>query len=82
MLFTTRHVLEVEQRLSRSGGNPLAATPTKDAVIKAYEKALPADFQLEPGNEIGTAKAKDKKEEFLSQVLARVVFDMLRHQTK
>ena len=29
-------------------------------------------FGLMPGNELGTAKAKDKKEEFLSQILARL----------
>lgn len=31
-----------------------------------------ADYQLQPGQEIGTARAKDKKEEFLSQILARL----------
>ena len=31
-----------------------------------------ADYQLQPGNEIGTARAKDKKDEFLSQILARL----------
>ena len=30
------------------------------------------EFQLEPSNDIGSAKAKDKKEEYLSQILARL----------
>lgn len=30
------------------------------------------DYGLTPGNELGSAKAKDKKEEFLSQILARL----------
>ena len=31
-----------------------------------------ADYKLEPGNDLGTAKAKDKKQEFLSQIIARL----------
>lgn len=31
-----------------------------------------ADYKLQPGNDLGSAKAKDKKEEFLSQILARL----------
>lgn len=31
-----------------------------------------AEYGLEPGNEVGSAKAKDKKEEFLSQILERL----------
>jgi type I restriction enzyme R subunit len=31
-----------------------------------------ADYKLEPNNDIGSAKAKDKKEEFLSQILVRL----------
>lgn len=38
--------------------------------LKLKEDA--ADYRLQPGNEIGTARAKDKKEEFLSQILARL----------
>ncbi|MDK1198830.1 DEAD/DEAH box helicase family protein [Cronobacter dublinensis] len=38
--------------------------------IKLQEDA--AEYQLTPGNDVGTAKAKDKKEEFLSQILARL----------
>ena len=30
------------------------------------------DYKLEPGNELGSAKAKDKKEEFLSQIISRL----------
>jgi len=30
------------------------------------------DYKLSPGNDLGSAKAKDKKEEFLSQILARL----------
>jgi len=30
------------------------------------------DYQLEPGDGLGSAKAKDKKEEFLSQIVARL----------
>jgi type I restriction enzyme R subunit len=30
------------------------------------------DYKLHPGNDFGSAKAKDKKEEFLSQILARL----------
>ena len=30
------------------------------------------EYRLEPSNDVGTAKAKDKKEEFLSQILARL----------
>ncbi len=30
------------------------------------------EYQLEPSNDIGSAKAKDKKEEYLSQILARL----------
>ncbi|MBW2185891.1 MAG: type I restriction endonuclease subunit R, partial [Deltaproteobacteria bacterium] len=30
------------------------------------------DYGLEPGSDLGTAKAKDKKEEFLSQILTRL----------
>jgi type I restriction enzyme, R subunit len=30
------------------------------------------DYKLRPGNDLGSAKAKDKKEEFLSQILARL----------
>ncbi len=30
------------------------------------------DYKLEPGNGLGSAKAKDKKEEFLSQIVARL----------
>ncbi len=30
------------------------------------------DYQLEPSNDLGSAKAKDKKEEFLSQILTRL----------
>ena len=32
-----------------------------------------ADYKLLPGNDLGSAKAKDKKEEFLSQILARLI---------
>ncbi len=38
--------------------------------IKLQEDA--AEYQLEPSNDVGSAKAKDKKEEFLSQILARL----------
>ncbi|MEH6650605.1 MAG: DEAD/DEAH box helicase family protein [Motiliproteus sp.] len=31
-----------------------------------------ADYKLEPSSDIGTAKAKDKKEEFLSEILVRL----------
>lgn len=31
-----------------------------------------ADYKLEPGDGLGTAKAKDKKEEFLSQIITRL----------
>jgi len=31
-----------------------------------------ADYKLQPGNDLGSAKAKDKKEEFLSQILTRL----------
>lgn len=31
-----------------------------------------AEYKLEPGDELGTAKAKDKQEEFLSQIIARL----------
>ncbi|WP_426766414.1 type I restriction endonuclease subunit R [Erwinia aphidicola] len=30
------------------------------------------DYKLKPGNEVGTAKPKDKKEEFMSRILARL----------
>lgn len=30
------------------------------------------EYQLEPANDVGSARAKDKKEEFLSQILARL----------
>ena len=30
------------------------------------------DYKLQPGNDLGSAKPKDKKEEFLSQILARL----------
>ena len=30
------------------------------------------DYKLQPGNDLGSAKAKDTKEEFLSQILARL----------
>lgn len=30
------------------------------------------DYRLEPGNEMGSARAKDKKEEFLSQIINRL----------
>ncbi|WP_434631281.1 type I restriction endonuclease subunit R [Chromobacterium sp. CV08] len=30
------------------------------------------DYLLQPGNEMGSAKAKDKKEEFLSQIISRL----------
>lgn len=30
------------------------------------------EYKLQPGSELGSAKAKDKKEEFLSQILARL----------
>ncbi|USE38911.1 hypothetical protein [Endozoicomonas sp. SCSIO W0465] len=30
------------------------------------------EYKLEPGSEMGTAKPKDKKEEFVSQILARL----------
>lgn len=35
-------------------------------------KANSTEHKLEPGNELGTAKAKDKKEDFLSQVIQRL----------
>ncbi len=38
--------------------------------LKLKEDA--ADYQLQPGSDMGTARAKDKKEEFLSQILARL----------
>lgn len=38
--------------------------------IKLQEDA--ADYQLEPGNDVGTAKPKDKKEAFLSHILERL----------
>ncbi|MGB5446604.1 MAG: type I restriction endonuclease subunit R, partial [Psychromonas sp.] len=38
--------------------------------IKLKEDA--PDYKLEAGNEVGSGKAKDKKEEFLSQILARL----------
>jgi type I restriction enzyme R subunit len=31
-----------------------------------------AEYKLQPGSEIGTGKPKDKKEEFMSQILARL----------
>jgi type I restriction enzyme R subunit len=31
-----------------------------------------ADYKLEPGDAVGTAKAKDKKQEFLSQIIERL----------
>jgi type I restriction enzyme R subunit len=31
-----------------------------------------ADYELEPGDSMGTAKAKDPKEEFLSQIISRL----------
>lgn len=31
-----------------------------------------SDYKLHPGNDLGSAKAKDKKEELLSQILARL----------
>ncbi|WP_119394483.1 type I restriction endonuclease subunit R [Salinibius halmophilus] len=38
--------------------------------IKLQEDA--DDYKLQPGNESGTAKPKDKKEEFLSQIIAKL----------
>lgn len=38
--------------------------------IKLQEDA--ADYKLEPGNDVGTAKPKDKKEAFLSHILERL----------
>ena len=35
-------------------------------------KADSTEHKLEPGNDLGTAKAKDKKEDFLSQILSRM----------
>ncbi len=35
-------------------------------------KADSTEYKLEPGNELGTAKPKDKKEDFLSQILSRM----------
>lgn len=35
-------------------------------------KADSTEHKLEPGNELGTAKPKDKKEDFLSQILSRM----------
>lgn len=31
-----------------------------------------AEYKLEPSNDLGTARAKDKKEEFISQIIARL----------
>jgi len=39
----------------------------QDLVMEAQ-----ADYRLQPGSDFGTAKPKDKKEEFLSQILARL----------
>lgn len=43
-----------------------------------------ADYELVPGDAVGTAKAKDSKEEFLSQIIARLnelfITDMLTDQ--
>ena len=38
--------------------------------IKLKEDA--EDFKLEPGNDLGAAKPRDKKEEFLSQIIERL----------
>ncbi len=38
--------------------------------IKLKEDA--EDFQLEPSNDLGAAKPRDKKEEFLSQIIERL----------
>lgn len=38
--------------------------------IKLQEEA--PEYKLKPGNDVGTAKAKDKKEEFMSHILARL----------
>lgn len=38
--------------------------------IKLKEDA--ADYQLKPGNDVGTAKPKDKKEDFMSRILERL----------
>ncbi len=38
--------------------------------LKLKEDA--GEYQLEPGDELGTAKPKDKKEEFLSQIISRL----------
>lgn len=38
--------------------------------LKLQEDA--AEYKIKPGNDIGTAKPKDKKEEFLSNILARL----------
>ncbi|WP_067582970.1 type I restriction endonuclease subunit R [Endozoicomonas ascidiicola] len=43
--------------------------------IALHEKQLQEDqedYKLEPGSDVGTAKAKDKKEEFMSQIVARL----------
>jgi type I restriction enzyme R subunit len=39
----------------------------QDLVMEAQ-----ADYKLQPGSDFGTAKPKDKKEEYLSQILARL----------
>jgi type I restriction enzyme R subunit len=38
--------------------------------LKLQEDAT--DYKIKPGNDVGTAKPKDKKEEFLSNILARL----------
>lgn len=38
--------------------------------LKLQEDA--AEYKITPGNDVGTAKPKDKKEEFLSNILARL----------
>ncbi len=43
--------------------------------IRQQDIKLQADaegYELEPGSDVGSAKAKDKKEEFLSQIVARL----------
>ena len=42
----------------------------RQQTIKLQEDS--ADYKLEPNNDVGSGKAKDKKEEFLSQILERL----------
>lgn len=69
-LLHEQHLTEDEIDLSNVEMSHYRLSKIHEQHLKLQEDA--EDYKLDPSNDIGTAKPKDKKEEFLSHILARL----------